>query len=125
MKTEDAVDYIPMWVHSRYMVESTAWRGVITKNYAFSMSKPGDSLGRDNYLYDRVKDPYQLNNLFKDPKYKTEKEKLETLTYSWMDKFGDKFYGLEAIRSTQSIKAWQSNYTKTPKSIFENANSGK
>jgi len=116
---EDTVDYIPMWNFARYMEQSTAWRGVVTKDYSFSMSKPNDSLSMDNFLFDRKNDPDQLNNLYYDSNYKNEKEKLEKLTYSWMDKFDDKFYDLDDIKKTQPIKDWQYNYTKTPIEIFE------
>ena len=78
-RDESAVNSIPMWIYSRYNQKKTAWRGIITKNYTFSMGKEGNTTNIDNVLYDRVKDPYQLHNLYNNPDFKAEKEKLKKI----------------------------------------------
>ncbi len=112
---DEAVPFIPMWVYSRYNQNKTAWRGVITKEFAFSISQfENDTTNIDNVLYDRVKDPLQLNNLFFKPEYKTQKESLKNLTYSWMDKYTDHFFDLDFFMKDQPKESWQYNYTILP-----------
>jgi len=111
---EDVVASIPMWIYSRYMEENTAWRGVVTKDYAFSMSKPSDSTSTDNLLFYRKNDPFQLNNLFDKPEYSDEKERLKILTYQWMEKYEDEFYDLSSFKNIMSIEEWSYNYKIPP-----------
>ncbi|GAB3657444.1 sulfatase [Echinicola sediminis] len=121
-EVEDAVDSVPLWVYSRGGENNYNWRGVVTKDYTFSMSR--DSLKITNVLFDRKKDPHQLNNLFEDPDYKREKERLIQLTHSWMNRFKDRFFSPEEFAANKPEGNWGNNYKTSPLEILSRPTEG-
>ncbi|GGZ16564.1 sulfatase [Echinicola pacifica] len=119
----EAVNSVPIWVLKQGKGNNNSWRGVITKDFTFSMSK--DSLELSNVLFDRQEDPYQLNNLFYHPDYHDTKAALRTLTYSWMEQFGDAFYGPEDFAKVMPEETWQYNYTSRPYDLLHELNTVK
>lgn len=115
---EDAVDFIPMWLYKRGVAKNNNWRGVVTKDYTFAMGKGEDSIELTNVLYDRVKDPHQLNNLFYNEDYKEVKESLKARTLNWMKSYNDKFYGVEDFKRIMPKETWMYNYTQSPYDLF-------
>jgi len=86
------------------------WRGVYTHRYTYAIEKKLSlPQGTFNVLYDRKKDPRQLNNVFGKPEYKSVQQKLDKLTWKWMKKFGDNFVdgqtilGLCGFRTTGTL----------------------
>ena len=112
-------DFVPLWLYKRGVAQNNNWRGVVTKEFTFAMGKGEDSLEITNVLYDRKNDPYQLNNLFHNPEYNDVKKDLETLTYQWMEKYNDKFYGVEDFLRIRPEETWMYNYTKSPYELFK------
>ncbi|MCK9414485.1 MAG: sulfatase-like hydrolase/transferase [Prolixibacteraceae bacterium] len=84
---ENAVDYVPIWLY-----EGKGSRGVITRDFTFSTQKDATEGSLHSVLFDRNNDPFQLNNLFANPKMAEVKEKLSMLTQQWMTKYNDKFW---------------------------------
>lgn len=86
-KRDDAVESVPLF----YFFPD--WRGVFTKDYTYSFDL---FLERDkeswNVLYDRKRDPKQMENRFYDKKYRDVRDRLHALTFEWMDKFNDPLY---------------------------------
>lgn len=115
-------DYVPLWLYKRGVANNNNWRGVVTKDYTFSMGKGVDSIVLTNVLFDRKKDPYQLNNLYDNPKYKDVRIKLEKLTYSWMRLYSDKFYDVDDFLRIQPKETWMNNYTQSPYELFQKEN---
>ena len=68
--------------------ENSDWRGVYTERYTYSFEPPGATRGI-KVLYDRQKDPHELNNLFDAPDYRVVQEELHTLVLQWMARFKD------------------------------------
>lgn len=101
---ETAVSYVPFWC----LPEGT--RGVFTQDYTFSTEQKATQKSVNNVLYDRKKDPYQLNNLFGDESMKAVQADLLKLTYSAMKSYGDEFYTMqEAKLLVDKIKAKNPN----------------
>jgi len=115
---DDVVDYVPIWLYKRGVANNNNWRGVVTKNYTFSMGKGVDSIPLTNVLFDRKKDPNQLENHFYDPEYAQIKDSLKKLTYSWMEKYNDQFYGVDEFMSICPEETWMYNYEKCPYELF-------
>tara|TARA_R110002033_G_scaffold44180_1_gene86735 strand:- start:3992 stop:5446 length:1455 start_codon:yes stop_codon:yes gene_type:complete len=115
-----ADDYVPLWVYRLGHAKNINWRGVVTENFTFSMGKDNNPI--TNTLFDRKKDPYQLNNLYDNPEYADTKERLKGLTYQWMDKYHDDFYGAKEFKTVEPKEKWQYNYTKNPIELFEAKN---
>ncbi|WP_159020671.1 sulfatase [Algibacter sp. L3A6] len=113
-------NYVPLWVYRLGHANNINWRGVVTEEFTFSMDKDNNTI--TNTLFDRIKDPYQLNNLYEDPEYEAVKSRLKELTYQWMDKYHDDFYGADEFKSVQPKETWQYNYTKNPVELFETKN---
>lgn len=112
---EDAVDFVPIWLH-----ESIGYRGVITKEYTFARQKTEHS-HLHNTLFDRITDPYQLNNLINDEKLDSTKEVLWAKTRSWMQAIGDDFYDeAEIIEAGKDLQP--SNSLVRPIDLFTKAN---
>lgn len=112
-------DYLPLWVYQLGNTKNHNWRGVMIENYTFNMGKDADSLEIVNVLYDRKKDPNQLNNLFNDADYTEAKKEMIALTYAGMAKFNDKFYEKDDFLNALSKEKWMYNYTKTPLELLE------
>ena len=111
-------DFVPLWVYKRGVAQNNNWRGVVTKDYTFAMGKGEDSIALTNVLYDRKKDPYQFHNLFNNPDYAEVRDNLKKLTYQWMDKYNDLFYGVEDFMRIRPKETWMYNYTKSPYELF-------
>lgn len=116
---EDAVKYVPIWLYKRGVANNNNWRGVITQKYTFAMGKGEDSIPLTNVLFDRKKDPNQLNNHFYDADYKEIRDSLEQLTYKWMKKYNDQFYGEKEFMSVRPEKTWMYDYEHSPYDLFE------
>lgn len=84
---ENAVDYVPLWLYSE-----GGFRGVITRDYTFATQKGAEHASLHNVLFDREKDPNQLNNRFEDPEMAEVKEKLWKKTQKWMARYNDQFW---------------------------------
>jgi arylsulfatase A-like enzyme len=90
---DDAVDSLPLFFFNPY------WSGVYTRDVTYGSGELrhfASEKGRIKLehvpvgaLYDRRNDPYQLNNLFDDPKARQLREKMEKLTRKWQDHFSD------------------------------------
>ncbi len=100
---EDAVDYIPMW-----LFRGKGWRGVVTKEYSYATEKNGGDNPLTNVLFDRVNDPYQLNNQFDNIEMQSVKDELWSLTALWMEKYNDKFYRWNDFMKVAPNKEWNS-----------------
>lgn len=98
---ENAVDYVPIWLYP-----GTGFRGVITRDYTFSMTKDATDASNHSVLFDRKNDPYQLNNLFSDPSKAKIKEELTKLTKKWMDKYNDQFWQNDDFYKAASVEEW-------------------
>ena len=96
-----------------------AWRGVYTKDWTYARGVEGNT-GRFgveiNVLYNRKRDPGQLNNLFGNPAYADKQAELDALTKQWMKRFGDQEYDSEDFQQAQKIAGvpWNRNYTHRP-----------
>lgn len=65
------------------------WRGVYTKQFTFAFDELSNHPQTYNVLYDRLKDPLELNNVFYSANYKSIRDSLFQLTIEWMKKFDD------------------------------------
>lgn len=78
--------------------ESRVGRCIHTEDYLYAVYAPGIPGGQvgssdyyeDDFLYDLKKDPYELENLVKDPAYDQVKEQLRELLIKAMKKAGEK-----------------------------------
>ena len=116
----DTVTFVPIFNFERGTVKNHSWRGVITKEFTFALTGGENPLAMNNVLFNREKDPYQLNNLFYDPAYKNKKIELERLTYKSMDEFHDKFYVEADFKSVEPDVTWEYNYSKSPIEFLKN-----
>ncbi|MEI7422028.1 MAG: sulfatase [Prolixibacteraceae bacterium] len=75
------------------------WRGVYTHQYTYTFALPGGAAEPhaaksgfldNSVLYCHTEDPFELNNLFNNPEYLKQKEKLHQQASKWMKKFNDK-----------------------------------
>mgnify|MGYP001574302756 CR=1 FL=1 len=116
----DTVTFVPIFNFERGTVKNHSWRGVITKEFTFALTGGENPLAMNNVLFNREKDPYQLNNLFYDPAFKNKKIELERLTYKSMDEFHDKFYVEADFKSVEPDVTWEYNYSKSPIEFLKN-----
>ena len=121
---EDAVAYQPLWLYRRGVANNQNWRGVVTRDYTYALGRGADSTELTNVLYDRKADPAQLNNLFYDPAYSGVHERLKAQTFKWMDRYNDRFYGVEEFMSIRPEETWMYNYTKSPAELFARQQGG-
>ena len=119
---DDAVAYVPLWVYKRGVANNLNLRGVVTRDFTFSMGRGEDSVALANVLFDRQNDPHQLRNLFDEPDYADKKEELKQLTYRWMQDYNDQFYGEEEFAQVRPEETWMYNDTKSPYELFAEAN---
>jgi arylsulfatase A-like enzyme len=66
------------------------WRAVRTKQYMYAKSQ-----GKGWLLYDRKKDPYEMDNLIDKPEAKEVQSKMDAMLQEWLTKTGDKFESME------------------------------
>ncbi|WP_299053694.1 sulfatase-like hydrolase/transferase [uncultured Polaribacter sp.] len=109
----DKDDYVPIWNYRIGRARNSNWRGVETDRYTFSTSKESNN-SMINTLFDREKDPGQLNNLYNNPAYKNIQAKLEGYTKEWMQKYDDQFYGAKEFNAVQPKSKWTYNYEYSP-----------
>ena len=109
----DKEDYVPIWNYRIGRARNSNWRGVETANYTFSTSKESKN-PLINVLFDRKKDPAQLNNLYDNPSYAAVQKKLLVYTKEWMNKYKDKFYGAKEFNAVQPKNKWTYNYEFSP-----------
>lgn len=62
------------------------FRGIITKTHTYAKDLDGEWL-----LFDNVADPYQLNNLIRNPAYNAISENLEKLLEEELNRLSDDF----------------------------------
>jgi hypothetical protein len=60
--------------------------------------------------------------LYDNPEYKDVKDRLTSLTYQWMHKYNDGFYGAKDFKSVMPKESWQYNYTNSPVELFAEKN---
>ncbi len=73
--------------------ESRCGRCIRTEDFTYSVTAPGVDGTKvpsakayaDDFLYDLRKDPYQLENLIDDPRYREIKEKLRRRLFTWIE----------------------------------------
>lgn len=111
---ENAVDYIPIWLY-----EGKGYRGVITRNYTYSTQKDATEGSLHSVLFDRKNDPYQLENLFSDPKMAMVKEQLWTLTQEWMVKYNDHFWEYSDFMKAATQDEWNNPPYTRPVDILK------
>ena len=70
-------------------------------------------------MFDRKKDPHQLNNLYGNPKYTDIQKQLEDYTKTWMKTYGDKFYGAKEFNAVQPKSKWTYNYKYSPLELLK------
>lgn len=114
-------DYVPIWNYRIGRAKNFSWRGVETNRYTFSMSKEPDN-PIINTLFDREKDPNQLNNLYNDSRYADVKNRLEGYTKEWMQQFGDEFYDAKEFNAVQPKTKWTYNYQYSPLELLKKEN---
>jgi len=101
-KQNDAVQSIPLFFYK------PAWKGVYTRDVTYGFGQIGhfahDNSGKlimknvpVRVLYDRSKDPYQLNNLYGNKDAAALQHKMEKLTKEWMERFGDPGVSVEQL----------------------------
>lgn len=111
-------DYVPTWNYRIGRARNSNWRGVETVRYTYSTSMES----KDpiiNTLFDREKDPYQLNNLYNNPDYATVQKQLDDYTKEWMKKYSDEFYGAKEFNKVQPKSKWTYNYEYTPLELLQ------
>lgn len=103
---EGPVDSIPM-----FMIGWPTFRGVVTREWTYSMGPPANKPGGRNefncVLFDRERDPHQLHNLFDDPDHAELSKTLEAKTRAWMDRFEDPFITLPDLTKRRTINQWR------------------
>ena len=65
---------------------TSTWRGVRTKRYTYAKMD-----GKGWLLFDRERDPYEMDNLIDKPEAKELQDKMEATLQEWLKKTGDKF----------------------------------
>ena len=66
------------------------WRAVRTKQYTYAVTPDKGWL-----LYDRKKDPYEMDNLIGKPEAKDVQAKMDAMLQEWLTKTGDKFESMD------------------------------
>jgi arylsulfatase A-like enzyme len=83
-RRENEVDSVPLFNFF------AGWRGVYTRQYTFAFDQLDGNTKHDRrVLYDRKKDPFQLENLYHDRTHRSLHRELHRLTIEWMDRFED------------------------------------
>lgn len=111
---ESPKPYLPIWNYERNAPSTRNWRGVLTKEFTFAMDNDQGFNPLVEVLFDRKKDPYQLNNLYNHPEYREIKDSLMALTRSWMQKYKDDFVTFEDFKRIEPKGGWSYNYDLRP-----------
>jgi arylsulfatase A-like enzyme/lysophospholipase L1-like esterase len=88
-RRDDAVESVPLFLQ---VADRANWRGVYTRRYTYSFERPDSpsvAPDRFNRLYDRERDPHELNNLFDSPQHRGLRDELHRKTKDWMARFHD------------------------------------
>lgn len=109
---EDAVDFVPIW--SYY---NNSYKGVITKEWTYTVTKPEQISPLHSVLFDRKNDPYQLENLNDSEAHQPVRDSLWKITSGWMERFEDEFYTSEDLR-VLTKEEWDQNYTRLPLEVL-------
>jgi arylsulfatase A-like enzyme len=112
---EDAVDFVPIWSFYNH-----SFKGVITKDWTYSKTKADQSSPLHSVLFDRNKDPYQLENLFESETHQAVRDSLWEITAGWMEQFEDEFYTAEDLK-VWSKEEWDINRTRLPIDVLKAA----
>lgn len=111
-------DYVPIWNYGIGRSANTSWRGVETLRYTYATSiESKDPIV--NTLFDREKDPFQLNNLYGKEEFSAIQNRLDAYTKQWMSTYGDKFYGATEFNEVQPASKWTYNYKYTPLELLK------
>ena len=110
---DDAVESVPI-----FLFIGNGWRGVYTKQWTYAESmNPAESIHQGvetNVLFNRQKDPGQMNNLFNNENFSEIRKELAGLTHEWMSQFGDEGFSNSDFLNMHDRKFWQTNYTDRP-----------
>jgi arylsulfatase A-like enzyme len=99
---DDAVESVPLFFYKPH------WHGVYTRDVTYGFGRirhfTRGPAGRPvlqavpvRALYDRRKDPYQLNNLYGQRRAASLQRKMNALAHRWMNRFGDPGLSAEQI----------------------------
>ncbi|MCD7827452.1 MAG: sulfatase [Clostridiales bacterium] len=80
--------------------DGVEWRGIRSRQYTYAVYK----VDGKEMLFDNLRDPYQMNNLAKNPKYRDVLEMLKAEMFEKMKKIGDNFE-----RNSYYKKHWVEN----------------
>jgi len=94
---------------------------VITKDWTYSATKPEHTSPLHSVLFDRNKDPFQLENLFDSEAHQEVRDSLWRITAGWMAEFEDAFYTHEDL-GVWSKEEWDRNYEKLPIEVLRTSN---
>jgi arylsulfatase A-like enzyme len=87
---EDAVESVPLFYYSGAQPWDRTWFGVYTHGYTYSYEVGKKEAHSDlNVLFDHAQDRWQLTNHFGAPDQKTKQARLDALTQSWLERFGN------------------------------------
>ncbi|MBC7319284.1 sulfatase [bacterium] len=79
------------------------WRGVRTSRYTYACWQTGEGW----LLYDNETDPYQMENLIDNPKYRSVREEMERILQYWLKRTNDPFLKWdEHIRRLGLVELW-------------------
>ena len=118
-KDKNGREHVPIWNYERNVSSTRNWRGVVTNDFTFAMDNTHEFNPLVEVLFDRNKDPYQLNNLYDKPEYQKTKDSLTVLTFKWMQKFNDAFLTFEDFKRIEPENGWPSNYDKSPYELLK------
>ena len=111
---ENAVDNIPIWLFL-----GKSYRGIITRDYTFTMQPEAERGSLHNVLFDRNLDPQQIHNLFDDPEFEEIRNELAGQTRKWMKKYGDKFWDYDDFMQAATNDQWNENRSTRPIDIMK------
>jgi len=87
----DVVESVPLFLFPGN------WRGVYTHDYTYSTDQPQHRVLKYRALYDKKRDPREMNNLYGQPEHAALQEEMHRLTLEWMDRFGDSFQSFDSL----------------------------
>lgn len=101
-RDDDAVASLPM-----LMISWPVYRGVVTRQWSFSMGPPDQQNRFNTLLFDRAADPQQQRNLVDDPGGRPIADHLRHLTRQWMDRFEDPFVTIPELVQRQPLEHYR------------------
>lgn len=89
---EDTVDSVPL-----FMLPLN-WRGIYTHDHTYAVDTFAEQHDLSfNVLYDRRRDPHQIDNVYYAPQRRDLRAHLHRKTLEWLDLFGDRFWTQQEI----------------------------